>query len=157
MRKHLFIAGMAIAVAWANQSIAQTNSSTSSAIHTAVSCSEIGRTILIQGELGKPVGSEITITGEKRANGPFADDFWVETVDGKALKKGITVPGIETWPDGTKATLRGYEEGKLRYLHLDETNFGPHDSRWHGPYQTLFMTFRVIKVIAPTGLRIEKR
>lgn len=120
---------------------------------------DIGDSVIIVGDLGLPVGQETTITGIKKANGPLQDMFTVEAIDGVAAPKRlrIRVDGIGNWTDGTRATLRGYEIGTLRFLHLDETNFGPNDDRWTGPYQKLFLSFHVSEVTAPKGLEVSPK
>jgi hypothetical protein len=117
----------------------------------------IGRDVVILGELGLPVGKETTISGRKRSIGKGEDTFDVETIDGKpATVRSIGVEGIDNWPDGTKATLRGNEVGLLRYLQLRETGFGRNDPRWKGPHQELFVSFHVSEVVAPAGLKVEQ-
>jgi hypothetical protein len=104
-----------------------------------LSYTKIGSSILIEGDLGQPVGAEVEIQGFKRQNGPLANWFWVESIDGKRLdsKRGIQVNGISTWKDGTKATLLGPETGILKFRALNETNYGPDDPRWKGPCQVI--------------------
>jgi hypothetical protein len=120
---------------------------------------EIGNTVLIDGDLGRPVGSVVRIQGYKQANGPLANWFWVERIDGKPLEttRGVLVSGISNWKDGTKATLTGYEIGILKFRSLKETNFGPDDPRWHGPHQVLDLTFEVERVEEPSELILDRK
>lgn len=124
-----------------------------------LSYTKIGSSILIDGDLGKPVGAEVEIQGFKMKNGPLSNWFWVESIDGKRLdsKRGIQVDGISKWRDGTRATLSGHENGVLRFLTLDETNYGPSDSRWSGPHQVIHLTFEVDSVVEPKGLDVERK
>ena len=122
---------------------------------TTVAGQDIGRRVVILGELGLPVGQDATIAGVKKPVAPGLN-FIVESIDGKPAPKGlrIRVDGIGKWPDGTKATLRGNEIGTLRFVHLDETNYGPDDDRWKGPHQVLLLSFHVSEVVAPKDLEV---
>lgn len=122
------------------------------------SYTEIGSTILIEGNLGCPVGTEIKIQGVKNANGPLSNWFWIESIDGKQLdsKLGILVNGISKWKDGTKVTLIGHETGILKFRTLNETNYGKDDPRWKGPYQVIDLTFVVERIVEPSWLRLDK-
>ncbi|HVS70332.1 MAG TPA: hypothetical protein VHQ47_03665 [Phycisphaerae bacterium] len=119
--------------------------------------SRIGNDVVVVGDLGVPVGQEITIEGHKQADGPLADMFWVDTVDGKRLPgaRGVEVVGIGGWRDGTVARLRGREVGTLRYVQLGDTNVGPDPNGWKGAYQRLFLRFEVSEVIAPAGITLD--
>ncbi|MFM9061684.1 MAG: hypothetical protein ACKOOI_01415 [Pirellula sp.] len=122
------------------------------------SYTKIGSSILIEGDLGQPVGAMVEIQGFKEAHGPLANWFWVESIDGKRLdsKRGIQVNGVSKWRDGTRATLSGHETGIFKFLSLNETNYGPDDSRWNGPHQVIHLTFEVDRVVEPTGLGVER-
>lgn len=122
------------------------------------SYTKIGSSILIEGDLGQPVGAMVEIQGFKEANGPLANWFWVESIDGKRLdsKCGIQVKGVSKWRDGTRATLSGRETGILKFLTLNETNYGPDDSRWNGPHQVIHLMFAVDRVVEPKGLVVER-
>ena len=124
-----------------------------------LSFTKIGSSILIDGDLGHPVGEEMKIQGVKNANGPLSNWFWVESIDGKPLdsKLGILVNGISIWKDGTRATLIGHETGILKFRSLNETNYGEDDPRWKGPYQVIDLTFEVDRIIEPLGLRLDKK
>lgn len=122
----------------------------------AVEASDIGDRLEIIGDLGVPVGTTVTITGRKQRNGPLANLFWVETIDGKKTKIGIQIDGISHWPDGTKATLSGAEVGTLKFLTLEMTNFRPNDPRWKGPHQQLFLGFEVNEIVSPANLTLKK-
>ena len=124
---------------------------------TPIKAERIGDDTVVLGQLGVPVGQEVTIRGHKRRLGPIACMFSVDTIDGKAapIATRVEVAGVGTWPDGTAATLKGCEVGTLRYLHLWETNFGPEDDRWKGPHQELFLTFEVSEVVEPATLKLD--
>jgi hypothetical protein len=124
---------------------------------TTVPAAEIGKRLIIFGELGLPVGKDTEITGRKRSVGPNRDMFVVETIDGKPAPDGlrIQVNGIKKWPEETKATLQGCEVGTLRFVTEHEGNPARNDKRWKGPYQQLFLSFHVSVVVAPDGLKIE--
>ena len=123
-----------------------------------LSYTKIGSSILIEGDLGQPVGAVVEVQGFKETNGPLANWFWVESIDGKRLdsKRGIQVNGVSKWRDGTRATLSGHETGILKFLALNETNYGPDDSRWNGPHQVIHLTFEVDRVVEPKGLGVER-
>lgn len=123
-----------------------------------LSYTKIGSSILIEGNLGLPVGAVVEIQGFKETNGPLPNWFWVESIDGKQLdsKRGIQVNGVSKWRDGTRATLSGHETGILKFLTLKETNYGPDDSRWNGPHQVIHLTFEVDRVVEPKGLVVER-
>jgi len=122
-----------------------------------ITSQEIGKGVLILGELGLPVGKETTITGFKKSVGPLQDMFTVETIDGKNVpdRLRIEVKGADKWADGTKATLLGHEVGTLRFASLSDGNLGPDDERWKGPYQTLYLRFVVTEVVSPQGLQVS--
>jgi hypothetical protein len=122
------------------------------------SYSKIGSTILIDGDLGCPIGTGVKIQGYKQANGPLSNWFWVEIIDGKPLdsKRGVLVNGISKWKDGTKATLTGHETGLLKFRSLNESNYGNDDPRWNGPYQVIDLTFDVDHILQPLGLELDK-
>jgi hypothetical protein len=124
---------------------------------TPIQGDSIGADVVVLGQLGVPVGQEVTIGGHKKAVGPFPDMFSVDTIDGKNAPAGIRleVAGVGAWPDGTAATLKGCEVGTLRYLQLSETNFGPDDDRWKGPHQQLFLKFEASEVVKPANLKLS--
>jgi hypothetical protein len=123
-----------------------------------VPATKIGDELVILGDLGLPIGKQVTISGHKHAIGPLRDIFLVETVNGDPVppETRVTISGIESWPEKTIATLRGCEVGTLRFLQLNETNYGRHDERWKGPHQTLFLRFEVSEIVEPTGLKLAK-
>ncbi len=119
---------------------------------------EIGKSILIDGDFDRPVGSVIKIQGYKESNGPLVNWFWVESVDGKLLesKRGIGVSGISKWKDGTKATFIGHERGILRFHTLGETNVDNDSTKGKGPNQILTLFFEVERIEDPSGLKLDK-
>jgi hypothetical protein len=123
-----------------------------------VPVAEIGSKVLILGQLGVPIGETVTVSGVKKANGPLADYFWVDTVNGKKLSgvRGIQVEGIANWPDGTRATLRGHEVGTIRFLSLRDGNTDPRNKRFK-PHQTIFLSFRVKTIVNPKNLKLKAR
>jgi hypothetical protein len=122
---------------------------------TNVASHDVGRRVVVLGELGLPVGQDATIAGVKKPVGPGLN-FIVESIEGKPSPRGlrIHVDGIGTWPDGTRATLRGNEVGTLRFVHQEDLNYAPNDDRWKGPYQQLFLSFHVSEVVSPEELKI---
>jgi hypothetical protein len=121
----------------------------------AIPLNDIGESTVILGELRRPIGEEVTIHGYKFTNGPLDDCFFVQTLNGKKFEPGTTVqiPSIRDWPEKTEATIRGYEEGTIRFLDLKDSNFGPRDERFH-PHQAIFLRFHVVKLIAPQNLKL---
>jgi hypothetical protein len=127
---------------------------------STIPCEKIGNGVVILGELGLPVGQACTVTGVKKAVGPLPEMFTVETIDGKAAPHDlrIQVNGLAKWPDGAKATLRGYEVGTLRFQGLDGTNYsGADDPRYKGPHQRLLLHFEVTELVEPRGLKLAPR
>ena len=116
----------------------------------------VGKDIEIVGTLGVPVGKVVTIKGHKTSGVTVGNLFEVTSLDGKAAKLVVTVEGIDDWPDGTEAQLVGSEEGTLKFLTLEMTNYGPNDPRWKGPYQKLFLSFKVKKIVSPANLALKK-
>ena len=122
-----------------------------------VSANAIGSTIIVIGDLGLPVGKVVTIIGRKVHEGPGGNQFRVTSVDGRTINMGINVRGIEEWPDGTEATLKGAEVGTLKFLTKEMTNYGKDDPRWKAPHQQLFLEFVVDNIVSPANLRLPKR
>jgi hypothetical protein len=118
---------------------------------------EIGNRTIILGYLGHPIGEELTIHGKKLTHLPLIE-FRVDTVNDKKLERtmGITIDGIDQWPDGTEATMRGYEVGEIRYQHMEDGNYGPDDPRFRSR-QMIFLSFRPTKLLEPNGLKIAPR
>lgn len=108
----------------------------------------VGKDIEIVGALGVPVGKVVKVKGRKASSVTVGNLFEVTSVDGKAAKVVVTVEGIEDWPDGTEAELVGSEEGTLKFLTLEMTNYGPNDPRWKGPHQQIFLTFKIGKIVS---------
>jgi hypothetical protein len=125
----------------------------------AIDVHAIGEEAIIHSDLDEPIGVELVISGRKTVNGPLQNMFFVETVNGRAARRKvmISVNRINDWPDGTTATLRGYEEGTLRYLHARETNVSPEAAEKWVPRQTLFVSFQVEEVVEPRDLKVDKR
>lgn len=123
-----------------------------------VPADEIGKTVIITGTFGHPIGAIFTIEGETRENGPF-HQFLVTAVDGKKLARQrlIDVEGIDEWPNKTKATLKGYEDGRVTYLRAEMTNVSPESAATFQPKQELFLGFTTREVIQPKGLAIPRR
>ena len=121
-----------------------------------IPAAEIGSKTLILGDLGVPIGEAVTISGEKRTNGPLANQFWVDTINGKKLAgvRGILVKGISHWPNGTHATLGGHEVGTIRFRSAHDGN--EPDDKQIQPRQIIFLTFHVEK-IEPKNLKLESK
>lgn len=132
--------------------------SCSSLTHTkkAVAAHDVGDKFEIIGDLGLPVGTPVTITGIKRSNGPYDCWFAISTIDGKKANQGILIEEISHWPNGTEATLRGKEIGSLYYSNQAGGNYGPNDSRWKGPQQSLTLTFKIESIVTPKKLSLQK-
>ncbi len=115
---------------------------------------DIGVRSVILGDLRRPIGQEVTIHGYKFTNGPYRDCFRVETVDGERLAPStyVHIRGIAAWPDKTVATIRGYETGTIRYLHIEDTNY--FDESDLKPHQTIFLRFEALKIIEPAGISL---
>jgi len=113
---------------------------------------DIGNTTIILGKFGRPIGEQVTVQGVKRRNGPLTNAFRVESVNGKLQKVIIYIRGIEAWPEGTPATLRGYEVGTLRFLTDRETNLPPDIT--FPPHQKLFLSFQVDEIVEPKDLKL---
>ena len=124
-----------------------------------VPLSDIGRQTVILGELGRPIGEEVTIHGHTQApNIPnHGTTFLADSVDGKKLERpvGLDIRGILGWPDGTEAIIRGYEFGRIQYLHSDDGNGPPGDpDPRFKTYQIIWMSFEPLEIISPKNLKI---
>src|ERR1700749_5051208 len=86
--------------------------------HHEISLADIGRSTVVLGELGRPIGEELTIHGRSQPPGGNngGASFLVDRVNGKKLNQplNLDVLGIDHWLEGTEATIRGYENGKIR-------------------------------------------
>ena len=127
-----------------------------------VPVAHIGHGAILMGAFGEPVGQEITIGGHKLAQsecrGPLQEgSFRVDAVDGKKLHASVVllVRGIGEWQEGASATLRGYEVATVRFETINDTNYGPDDSRFK-PRQSVWMFFEPLEVIQPKSLKIGK-
>ncbi len=122
----------------------------------SIPLSDICKRTVILGHLRRPIGEEVTVSGYKFTNGPGDDCFFVEALSGEILEPATTlqIPGISEWKDNTKATLRGYEEGSIRFLQEGDTNYGLNDPRFHS-HQTIFLHFHVLKVVEPRNLKLK--
>lgn len=118
---------------------------------TKVNATEVGRKFVVQGQLGLPVGTIVTIRGDMVQNGPFLE-LAVDTVDGKKLRGVVmlSVPETEDLAPGTRVVATGHEQGTLRFVTAEDTNVSPAEARRFVPHQHLFLTFVVSK-----KLRIE--
>jgi hypothetical protein len=112
--------------------------------HQKIPLTEIGQRTIVLGLLGRPIGEELTIHGRKQTprqdNG--GNSFLVDRVNGQKFDHpvGLNVLGINHWPEGTEATIRGYEDGEIRYEHIDDGNWSPDNPRFK-PRQIILMTF----------------
>jgi hypothetical protein len=129
-----------------------------------IEANQIGGTYLATGYTGYLLGEEITIRGHKTSiavrgtgliggiRGTGDSTFQVEEINDKKQVLPIQVEGIESWPDKTAATLRGYEQGYIRFLHLEDTKL-PKGSDFV-PRQVAFVTFHVTEIIEPKTLQL---
>jgi hypothetical protein len=124
---------------------------------TQMQAGEIGNRTIILGDLGHPIGEELTIHGKKVTNGPL-HQFRVDTVNNQLLEHSmaVNIEGIDQWSDGTEATMRGCELGEIRYRHIEDGNFGPDDPRFKS-HQMIFLSFHPTKLLEPNGLKIAPR
>ena len=118
-----------------------------------IKATDIGDKFLVIGDSGYPLGQEITIRGHKTNAGLGDNNFDVEAIDGKKQSLIIEVDGIQSWPDKTGATLRGYEEGYIRYLNVKDTQL-PNGAHFT-PRQRIFVGFHANKVVEPTDLKLS--
>ena len=117
---------------------------------------DIGVKVIILGALGLPVGEEMVIHGKTVFAGKGSNGFHVDQVNGKRLQPGrsISVDGIEDWPLGTEAEIRGYEKGSLEFTDIRKTGFAHNDPRFV-LRQDLLLWFHVVDVLKPRDLKIE--
>ena len=125
---------------------------------------QIGNNFVVRGYTGHLLGEEIIIKGHKynyalrrdgRVGGVFGNGdrtFVVEAINDKKDGLSIQVEGIESWPDQTAATLRGYEQCSIRYLQADDSK--PPKGPDFKPYQEAFTTFHVTEIIEPKTLQL---
>ena len=99
---------------------------------------EIGTQALLVGQLGKPLGTFVTISGTKdkdwmRVGQPMI----VDTVDGKKLDKSVmvAVDGAPPMTKGSRYSLRGYENCGMRGSPTD-----PEDGDASQVQQTFYFT-----------------
>jgi hypothetical protein len=130
-----------------------------------IDANQIGNTFLVQGYTGHLLGEEITIKGHKtkyavRGTGVIGgirgtgdSTFAVEAINDEKQGFPIQVEGIESWPDKTDATLRGYEQAYIRFMHSEDIN--PPQGSDFVPRQTAFITFHVTEIIEPKTLRLD--
>lgn len=124
------------------------------------SVADIGTRAIVIGVLGWPVGQEITIHGHKLSlaerNGPLEKgSFLVDAVDGQKLgaRVVIRVRGIQEWPVGTAATIRGYEVGTIRFERIEDANYGLDNPRFK-PHQVIWMFFEPVQIVEPKALKL---
>lgn len=70
----------------------------------------------IQGRLGHPLGTYLTIEGMRSEHGKTGvRTLAVETVNGKSLPEpvGIWIENVAELPEGTRVVLKGYESGRM--------------------------------------------
>jgi hypothetical protein len=121
------------------------------AIKSQIPVSGIGRQAVILGELGRPIGEEVTIHGHKESptmlNGVHS--FFVDILNGHKLEHpiGIDVDGIRGWPNNTEATIRGYEVGVILFEHAGDDNIAASagDTTFK-PYQVISMSFKPLEI-----------
>ena len=108
---------------------------------------QIGSSIIVMGDLNQPVGKELTIHGFRRSVVKDYDRFEVDEVDGRRINPPIAVGilHIDKWPEGTEATMRGYEHGTLRYTDQRETGLANHSP--FTPKQVLYLLFEPVAMI----------
>ena len=124
-----------------------------------VPVSEIGKNVIIVGDLGRPIGEEVTIHGYKFSDSFYRDRFMVDSLDGKPLppapiSTSLHVSGIAEWPDNTKATLRGQEVGIVGFTHWGDGNPPPDEEGKFKPQQIIYLHFEVLDIVEPKGLKL---
>jgi lipopolysaccharide export LptBFGC system permease protein LptF len=156
----LFLTGLALAITTFAVALATRPHSESAAAEAkkkvvTIEASDVGEGTIIRGDLGLPIGEEVTIHGKKLANPLSAHTFLVDTVNYQKREQSrtVNVVGIQKWPAGTEATIRGYEEGMIRFLHAEDTNIAEGDATFK-PHQFLGLSFRPIEVSKPKGLEL---
>lgn len=126
--------------------------------HRNIPLTEIGGRSIVFGLLGRPIGEELTIHGRTQEGSVYngGNNFLVDRVNGKILDRriGLNISGIDHWPKGTEATIRGCEDAEIRYEHIDDGNWGPDDPRFK-PRQIILMSFDAIAV-RPPNLEFKK-
>ena len=87
---------------------------------TKVSFTDVGRSVQIIGQYGKPPGTVLKLEGRRVGNskGPSkmgGGNFRIERIDGVPLKEK-SIPWIEEilkLPEGTRCTIEAYETGSM--------------------------------------------
>ena len=88
----------------------------------SVTASDIGRRVIIIGDLNKPLGTYLTIEGVRPERGGMRNNpLEVDTIDGKKLDKPVIVDvrGTQQLPKEGRIVLRGYETGAMAGIPLD--------------------------------------
>jgi hypothetical protein len=125
---------------------------------TRVSHSEIGKNIVLVGDLGRPIGEEVTIQGYKIGGNIYGDCFHVDSLNGVPFNGPfwIRVKGVREWPDKTKATLRGHEVGTVEFTHSEDGNLAP-SVPGPEPHQVVYLRFEVLDILKPKNLKLGER
>ena len=130
-----------------------------------IDASQLGGNYLVKGYTGHLLGEEITIRGHKTNNtirgtgivggfrGTGKSTFQVEAVNDEKNVFPIQVEGIESWPDKTDATLRGYEQAYFRFTRPEDAK-SPKGSDFV-PHQTVIVTFHVTEIVEPKTLQLD--
>jgi hypothetical protein len=82
---------------------------------------DIGTKFIIEGELGKPLGTFLNIEGVKHPGPLKGSAFDVDTIDGVKIEKPliIGIQGDTEMDAGVRYTLRGYESGAMESSPMD--------------------------------------
>jgi hypothetical protein len=123
---------------------------------TIKSYQDIGRSLLIVGQTGKPIGETILVRGVKktRAKGPAAT-FEAATVNGQKLVTILNAPAIAHWPDGTQAVLRGREVGRVGFRYGHQLGLQPKEAASYQAHQDIILEFVPDEVVEPRELKLR--
>jgi hypothetical protein len=123
---------------------------------TEVTVNDVGRRVVICGNLGQPIGEEVTVRGRKVPAGKGDQiNFFVEAVNGQPLKPPTTiqVPRIIDWPIGTRAEIVGQEEGTITFTDIRNTALQNDDPRFV-LRQKIYLHFKASVLKDPGDLKL---
>jgi hypothetical protein len=123
---------------------------------------DIGRTVIVLGNLGRPLGEKMTIQGRKLTteDGLKGDTtFEVQKIDGEALDRPrrVNIDGIGSWVRHQEATIVGYERGTIQFLYAEHTSLSLEAALKFTPRQRAFVEFVPYRVEAPDGTKLNAK
>jgi hypothetical protein len=110
---------------------------------TEIPVSAIGESVLLIGQLGEEIGETVTIEGIKKTQGE--GNFKVHSVRGKSHKADLWIDGIDSWPEGTRATFTGRERAFIRIIPIPIPIASNEDSKFGRVQTSALRTFNLLR------------